>query len=547
MPPARSLPLLAAAGATCVLGVITAWWLGRNDLPDGFQNEFIHLFTLTEAWFRGRDEGIAAAWPFLWDEYYPPGIQAVAAGALAILGPGRLVATLSLGLFGFILFHAVGRITRELAGPRTAAVAILWIAVFPAIFGNLRRFEPNIAVSALAAAAVASLVQSRGLADWKAGVRFGAWVGLGLLVDRLSVGLYLLGPVLVVLLHELRRGPKSRVLLRWSVAGAVAAMICGYYYQRFFRLHWEEVWTQRAHEITARGEDVQPFTALSWRNLLYYPLSFFDHQMGPVVAVLTAGGLVGWVRARRAVEPLLRAVIESWFLVSLLLLTAIGKKQPYYTIPILAPAAILAVLGWAALLPQSRWRLAAGLVGGFFGLHQLAFLSTGHGLIPTPGRWAWFAGQPPLPKDFLGETYVQAAAPFEQGLDLPRIVAGCRRAEGEGTRHSVLLYSEGQAAYEGQLMPTLRLAMDRRDVEGLVMGPPAVLGHWPDAACFVFVDRAGAPWPEASTMKTTLAGFDQSPPSEALIALFEAARQRAIVVDRWPTRMGEFVTVFALP
>ena len=60
--------VLWSAVLTAAFGWATLWWLLRNDLPDGYQNEFIHLYTLTEFFFRARDASLGEAWPFLWDE-----------------------------------------------------------------------------------------------------------------------------------------------------------------------------------------------------------------------------------------------------------------------------------------------------------------------------------------------------------------------------------------------------------------------------------------------------------------------------------------------
>jgi hypothetical protein len=532
--------------AALALGALHHPWFQANDLPDGFQNEFVHLFTLTEIWFRGRDEGIAAAWPALWDEYYPPGIHAVGSFALALFGPGREVATQSQLLFLLLLVAAAARLTFELGGRGPAFVVAVALTSSPAIFGNVRRYEPNVAVAACAALVMARLVLLPRIGTRWQSLLLGFLLAMGLLVDRLSVGLYVGVPLLLVLASDLRASRSSVEPGRWRRWGLVAlttALLAGPYYLRFFDLHWEEVRSQLHGEITARGIETGAAPFLSAQGALFYPLSIFDCQLGPLYTLAATLGLLGWVRARRDLPADRRRILEAAVIVPLVVLSLLGKKQPYYSIPVLAPLLVIAVLGLRALLPGRR----PVLVGLFVlvAMHQVLFLTRGRGLIPAPGRWAWFAGQPPLPKDALGETYVQAAPPFHQGLQIERIARLCRSVEGE--RRSVVLYSEGQAAYEGQLMPTLRLALDRREVEGLVMGPPAVLDHWARSGCFIFVDRDGAPWPTPLGIERTLEAFDQSPADPALLALIADAQSRARLLDGWTTSQQEHVRVFALP
>ena len=86
---------------TAILAVVllttTCWWLQRNDLPNGFQNEADHLYTLTEVYFRLRDNSYSDAHQTLWGEYYPPLNHLIAATGLTVFGRSRLVATVSLG------------------------------------------------------------------------------------------------------------------------------------------------------------------------------------------------------------------------------------------------------------------------------------------------------------------------------------------------------------------------------------------------------------------------------------------------------------------
>ena len=185
-----------------------AWWLGRNDLPDGFQNEYEHLYTLTEAFFRARDEWLAEAWPALWHGYYPPLPHAIASAGMSLLGRSREVATLSLAaVAAALLLFSTARLAQALAGSRVAALAVALLAAWPGIFGNLRRYEPNVLLAALVAVAAAALAGRRRAGRRASPLLLGALCGLGMLADRLVFAVYLAIPLLSAAWRDLRPSP----------------------------------------------------------------------------------------------------------------------------------------------------------------------------------------------------------------------------------------------------------------------------------------------------------------------------------------------------
>ena len=530
-----------------VLVLSTSWWLQRNDLPNGFQNEADHLYTLSEVYFRLRDNSYSDAHDAMWGEYYPPLNHMVAMTGMTVFGRSRGIATLSLGSLVVVLLIAVAVIARRVRGSPTAALAVLLVAAYPAVFGNMRRYEPNIALAALVALAMALLIAGPSLRSRRGAVLFGLVAGLGLLSDRVVFAIYLLPPLLVLLWQLRSQAEQRRVFLRGiALAAGVALLVSGYYYGKFLVGHIDEILTQLSGEVDATGLETARYSPLSLRGLLYYPLSWFDCQMGPALAAITALGLGGYCwKGRKTLDPENRSLLEAWLLGGLLILTVVGKKQPFYSIPILAPAAILACVGWSCIRGRAlRGALAAGLL--LLSVHQLLFLTHHRGLAPSPGRWAWLAGASPFPPQWLGYEYTQAAAPFEQGLRLDEVARLCLSTSSE-ERPYTLLFSEGGAAEEGQLMPTLRLGLDTRLVEGVRKSPPeAIEENLSNSSCFVYVGMDGRHWPDEKSVQETMDRFSAGDLPESLIEALVELNSRARLLGSWMSEGGEEVHVYAL-
>lgn len=522
-------------GHAAVLLGATAWWLSRNELPDGYQNEFIHLFTLGEIVFRLRDEGFAAARPFIQDEYWPPLMHLLPGLAVSVLEPSRALATFVGALVVLPLLAASAALGHRHGGPAAACLATSLTALSPIVFGNVRRYEPNILLGACVLGAAWLLATRRERSDRAFVIGVGLAFGLGMLADRLVFAVYLAPAVAWLWWRE-------REHRRWLGALAIGAVACSWYYVRFFALHLGEVTSQLGGEISAGGATSE-IGVLSIRGLLYYPLSWVDGGAGLAFAALIFVGLGLWIRERDGGDP----VLEPLLVGGLVLFTLVAKKQPYYGLPLLLAAIPLASAGLAKL--PRRWVLLAAVAA--IGVHQLLFLTAGRGLVPTPGRWAALSGAPVLPAGWLGNEYVLAAEPAPSGVDPERIARLCRATGGP-----TVLFSEGQGAYEGQLMPTLRLALDTRALPGLVMEPEAWVESVDGATCFVYV--AGAEegpagpqsvdrrWPTESSVTALLRQWNQQDPTPELLAALERARPRAQLRERWISERQETVHVYAL-
>jgi len=530
-----------------------AYWLQQNELPDGFQNEYEHLYTLTEVFFRVRDHSLAEAQHNLWDGYYPPLLPVVGAAGMSVFGRSIGVAVGSLEIFLVLLLAGVGLIAHRVAGARTAALALSFAALYPGIYGNARRFEPNIALAAMVAVAVAWLVLRPRLPQVRDALVLGLIFGLGMLADRVVFAIYLLLPVTFLLVSAVREpGALKTAVVRWATVLGVGLLLCGYYYVRFFKGHVGEVTTQLGGEITAFGDQSAGHSAWTILGLAYYPLSWVDGQMGGVLGVLSLLGLILYlVRGREELEPVHRGLLESWLFGGLFIITLVSKKQAFYSIPLLAPAAVLAAVGWRSVLPGRKSSAGVLVLVLTLGSYQLAFRTFGPDLVPAPGRWAMVAGNSPLPPQFLGSEYTMAAAPDPQGLRLDDAAAMCRAhqvelaVEGNALPYLVL-FSDSQRAYEGQVMPTLRLAMDSLQVEGVLMNGEAVEDQGGRAGCFLYVTDGSQDWPSFSDVQEEWAQWGVGDPAEGLRLRLAEMRQRVVLHRSWTTRWGSAVHLFTL-
>ena len=548
----RGILILVACvlGLSAVLLASNLWWLQRDDLPDGFQNEYEHFYTLTEVYFRARDDSFGDARGPLWDGYYPPLPHMVASAGMAVGGRSRVAPAMFLGAFVILLLGMTCWIAFRLKDVQTALVATGLVAFYPAIFGNSRRYEPNVALAAMVAAAAGLLVVRKGLRSGWTAAGFGLLCGLGMLTDRLVFAVYL-APVVAIGLWQAARGPSEQrrpELLRWLLAGAVAVAVCGYYYARFLAGHISEIFSQLGGEITAAGDAGQTLPLWTTRGLLYYPLSFLDSQMGLVVGLATLIGLGLWLRrGRLGVDRSSRILLEAWLFGGLLIVTLVSKKQPFYSIPLLAPAAIAAAIGWRSIEPK-RLRAALAIVAMLAGLHQLVYLTRDDiGIVPAPGRWAWFAGRSPFPPMWLGYEYTQAAPPVHTGLDLERMADLCahQRAKAPDKPYT-MIFSDAHGAYEGQLMPALRLELDTRLVEGILMNGQAVQDQAELASCFVHVTSGQHGWPTDESITQEWSEWGVGEPTRDLLDALAAMRDRSYPLDRWITSRGDRVHVFTL-
>ena len=518
-------------------------WLARQVLPDGWQNEFLHVYRAAEVFFRIRDMGGDGAHYWLFEEYYPPLQALIGVGALA-LGPNRVdtLAASNLLWLGLLLAATYG-LGRRFCGPWTSALAAIIVSFYPSIYGNLRHFEPNVALAALAVAAIWALDASRGFRRTGPVIGFALAVSAGLMVDRISMAPLVGVPAAVALVHGLRSpGQRRDVMMRVGLAAAILLVLCGYYYWLFAQEHMFEVASQVEGEIDASGthtENRSPLSILFW---LYYPLSWVDCQMGLVLALAALAALASSLLRPRQSGWL----VLTWVLGGLALFTLLGKKQPYYTLPLLPGAALLTARELGRIRPRA---LAIGVSAVLLVLavHQWAALSFDRPLLPSTGALDYLARRSPVPDGWLGQRYQQVRPPTDPGLHFDEVIAAVWDDGYDAGEHRVAVCADGTEFYESYLVTMSRLRLDTMILEGVMVFPQAVAEHAPQTDYFIYYSRdPDSAWPTEVEIRRAYEDFYEWQGNPELIDAMETMGRRATQLAVFPVESGGAARVFRL-
>ena len=169
-----------------IAGAYLTWWVGANPLPDGFQNEYLLVGNALDLWGALTSGDVWHMRWYMYTGYWPWGLYAAPWPFMAILGPTRLALIMGNLIHLAVLLVAMKSLGRTLGGKW----APLLVCLCPGIFGSLVRFEPNLAAIAWTGAGLAALIASQGLRNRRMVWLFGACLGLGLMMDRLSVAFF---------------------------------------------------------------------------------------------------------------------------------------------------------------------------------------------------------------------------------------------------------------------------------------------------------------------------------------------------------------------
>ena len=214
-------------------------------MPGGYQNEYLLVGNAFDLWAAVRDGDLWHMRWYMYTGYWPWGLYAVPWPFLALMGPTVLALLAGNLVHLAVLIAAVERMGRSLGAPLAPVLVVLC----PGVFGSLVRFEPNLAAISWTAAGLAFLVQSASLTRRNMVLGWGVCLGLGLLMDRLTVAFFLLPAVLPLLW---RAG-----LSAWKHCGmglGAAVVVCGAYYREFFLRHSAELLSQApVGEIDSAG------------------------------------------------------------------------------------------------------------------------------------------------------------------------------------------------------------------------------------------------------------------------------------------------------
>ncbi|HCH65752.1 MAG: hypothetical protein CL927_10750 [Deltaproteobacteria bacterium] len=500
-------PIALAVAIWVVLAGHLWWWVTANPLPDGFQNEYLHVGNAYDLWGALQDRDVWHLRYYMYTGYWPWGFYAVPWPFLATLGPGRLALAAGNLLHLVALLFGAHRLGRRLDAP----LAPLLLVLCPGVFGSLVRFEPNLAVIAWTVAGVACLVESAGLRRRRWVVAWGACLGLSLMFDRLTVGFFL-APAVLPLLGRLNR--TRAVNLAWGVG--LAVFLTAAYYREFFLRHTGELLSQApvgeidvAGQVTVTGGSVPE---------LYYLLTLVDSQAGVGIGLLMVAGLAAtvprmWASWQRDGSDALlrdpRFVLWATILPGVLLFTLIAKKQVFYTLPILGPLAVLAA---------TRRRLAP--VAVLAGIYSFVGLGIGwsHPAIP-PG--------PVLPLHWVTPRHTLAHPPSHDRYPMAeaaRLVQSTDRPI-----DAILVMSEDHQLFEGYVALAMREAVPGASVRGVVTDPRGTYELLAEQDAFVWVGAPDGGWPSRRDIERELlrdhVELDKLPPVVASVVEAETSFQ----------------------
>ena len=523
------LPWVAGLCLLLVAGCEVLEWTARNGIPDGYQNEFLHVGNALDLWGALVEGDTWHLRYYLATNYWPPGFYLAPWPLFALIGATHQAMLLTNVLWLGVLLAATWALGRELGGRGGGLIAMGLVALYPGVHGNLVRFEPNVAVTACVTLGAWLLLRTRGFRDRRASLLFGLVCGLGLLTDRLSLALFLALPAAVVWLAGLARDERARRGLNGLLGLGLLVLVAGAWHLEFLTHHLAEVTSQGGvGEIDAAGDWTEQRELGDLETWTWYLATLFDSQAGLVLGGLGVLGL-GWAVKRRggALVPLLVV------LTSLGLFTLIQKKQAYYTLPMLG---CLAALSGAMLARWGAWRGPALALATLLALHQHGQRFWGEGL---PGLSPVFAAQV-LPERWVAPRHPLALPPRDLSLPIDALAEALPPGE-------VLVFSEDQTWFEGFLILQLRERRPEQRVRGLLGDPQGVYEWFDRGQSFVHVEsRIGAdPWPRRERMEAALEQhhyeLSELPP---VLEEIEGGREDFALMAWWPLEHGGRVSLW---
>ncbi|MCP4803900.1 MAG: hypothetical protein GY884_00995 [Proteobacteria bacterium] len=511
-----------------VFGAEVVAWSDRNGIPDGYQNEFLHIGNALDLWRALVERDSWHLQYHLTTNYWPPGFYVAPWPLFALFGATHRAMVLTNLVHLAVLLAGTYLLGREVRDARTGLVAMGLVALYPSIYGNLVRFEPNVAVAAWVTVGAWLLVRSRGFADRRVAAWFGVACAVGLLMDRVSLGVFLALPAAASWIGGMAQGEARRRLIGGLVALAVLAAVAGWWHVEFVQRHLEELVSQGGvGEIDSAGEWTEQREAWSVASFVFYLTALVDSQAGPVLGFVGLAALVAapWKATRERMVPLLVV------LASVGLFTLVQKKQAYYTIPMLGCVAVLSA-DLLARLRRLRWPLVVGLVLAGLGVHSERMWDRA---TPLPR----VAVDLRLPELYTFPRFPQALPP--RGLRLPVDTLAAALPPGE-----VVVFSEDSTWFEGYVVLQLRERRPDVTVRGLTSDPQGVYEWFDTSAAFVHVstDVRGDAFPTTERMEASLSSHHVD--LDALPPVLETLEEQSEAFDEvawWPLEHGGRVTL----
>ena len=379
----------------------TALWISRDRSP-GYWDDAWYLTNSLVLYDTLIDHGPIAYWKkFLGAlEFKAPLIAVLPTPLYGLFGRHAFVAYGVNLVFMALLFGAVYHLARRYSSPRSGLVAVYVTATMPLLYGLSRQYLVEYGLTALVAATVCCLVESRWLRDTHKACCLGVLFGLGLMM-KVTFPLYVFLPFCFVAIRifapepigmspsNAHPRPARSSLLMWFLAFvAPLALIALPWYGRNWRKTLDHAFRSGFSPMADQYGMGDPFSlSVVWGYLTHWVNDGISGAYFLLLMVLA--GIALWYKIRMGRPGLPsegRTLVLLWFLPFLMFLFG-RNKDIRFTAPLLPAVAIL--IAWIAdsfLSSMTRWgRLAFSFL---FAFPLLAYLHTSFGLLGNT-RLVW--------------------------------------------------------------------------------------------------------------------------------------------------------------
>ncbi len=508
--------------------IFLALWLGHDGTPTGLVNEFAHLNTTVDAWGELRAGSLSGLGPALFG--VDPPLQALV-GVLALLVTGGDEDTLRATslLWSALLLLSTYGLGARLAGPRTGLAAAALVTLYPAVLGSAGHFEPASPVAATSTWAI-----------WMIAIagdrpRAWAWAGVAsaaaILAERMTAVPALVGATLAMLVLPMlqglwRRTDRTQTRTDLRCLGAfvgVQALLAGPWLVSFLRMHLGYMLEQLSGEVTYGGVATEARSYADPFTWLYYPLDVIDLQLGLVAgAAALICTVIFLVRARGDVATSMRGAL----LLSLLVLTLVLKKQPFYSHNLLPLLAVCTAWGLSRLPRGVNLGALAVIVAG------LAFLDARVTLDrplseDSAARWLGYQPLPESVGERLGPRYELLSRPdhLDWSLDEATEVMW---DQGWSPDECVLFVGENHELPEDIMGAMIRMRLKARWAAGWSVGTFVIGERGADCTWLIYLGGPTSPaWPTRESMTAFAEEITWGPPDAGFWAVFDALEPRA--------------------